>query len=162
MKPSLLKKYQTKEIKRCLACDVLSGKVKVVGGVIFETKYWSIDHTAAPLGVGTLIIKLKRLCTNIGELTAKEATDLGRVIKKASNIINKLLQPDQIYVCMWAHASWVPGHIHFVVQPAWNKLKTKHKKTGPFLQTDMYIADKYPKSKDIIAFVRKAKKLLSK
>jgi hypothetical protein len=47
-----------------------------------------------------------------------------------------------------------------VVQPSWNDLKKDHKIPGPFLQVDMFKADKKPPYKEIEAFCEEAKAII--
>ena len=47
------------------------------------------------------------------------------------------IAPDR-YACHWSHADWTPGHIHFVLQPAWNALRSRYPGPGPALQMAMF------------------------
>ncbi len=146
--------------KGCLACDLNSGKMDLPGGIIHMSKYWVIDHTIGPLPVGTLIVKPIRHCVHFWELTPGEIKDLGPMLHKASQIINAISKPDQIYICLWAHAGWKPVHIHFVLQPSWNNMKSRHRQPGPFLQVDMFKKNTLPNRKKVEIFATKARKLL--
>ncbi|WP_282796909.1 hypothetical protein [Streptomyces sp. CC224B] len=42
-----------------------------------------------------------------------------------------------MYVCLWSHAGRVPGHLHFVVQPARTADLDRHGAHGPALQAAM-------------------------
>jgi hypothetical protein len=37
-------------------------------------------------------------------------------VQRVSRTVQALTRADQVYVCLWSHAGWQPGHIHFVVQ----------------------------------------------
>jgi diadenosine tetraphosphate (Ap4A) HIT family hydrolase len=144
----------------CLACDLINGKRDLPGGRIFETAHWVVEHCIGPLGVGTLIVKPFRHFTHIWELTDEEAEELGPLVRLVSETIQTILKPDQVYVCLWSHAGWEPGHIHFVLQPSWNHLQSEHERPGPFLQVDMYGAGEQPKREDLEAFAAKAKEVI--
>ena len=60
-------------------------------------------------------------------------------------------------MCLWSHAGWTPGHIHFVVQPAWGRLKGHHGRPGPFLQVDMSRAGEQSPRDEVEAFAERAR-----
>ena len=66
---------------------------------------------------------------------------------------------DQVYVCLRSHAGWEPGHIHFVLQPAWNRLKEEYPGPGPILQM-AYFAGSAPPRSDIEQMATHARKYL--
>ena len=115
----------------CMDCDLISGKVDVPGGTILRTENWIIDHCIGPLNLGTLIVKPLRHCVHVWELTPEEALELGPLLKKTSGVIQNLTGCDQVYVCLWSHMYWRPGHIHFVLQPSWNDFKDSYDTPGP-------------------------------
>jgi len=144
----------------CLACELSSGKQDLPGGRIYATKYWVVEHCIGPLGVGTVVVKPFRHCIHFWELAKEEVKDLGPLLHEVSSTIHTILRPDQIYICLWAHAGWNPGHIHFVLQPSWNHLHQKHDKPGPFLQLDMFAANELPPRDKVEEFAAKAKKIM--
>lgn len=103
----------------CLACNVLAGKVKAPGGVIYEDDYWIVEHSLVPVLVsGYLIIKLKRHCENLADLTPQEANALGSIIRKTCLALSRVRKPAKIHVCSWGEQV---QHIHFHVIPrAWD------------------------------------------
>ncbi len=147
-------------MKQCLACDLMSGKVELPGGRIYETSYWAVEHCVGPLGVGCLIVKPKRHCIHFWELKAEETTELGPLLQRVAGTIKAILNPDQVYICLWSHAGWQPGHLHFVLQPSWNHLQQNHRRPGPFMQVDMASARMYPPQKEVEVFARKAKEVI--
>lgn len=149
------------DIPGCLACDLTSGRQELPGGRIYETSYWAVEHCIGPLGVGTLIAKPKRHCVHLADLTFEEAAELGPLLSETSGVVTKLVQPDQVYACLWSHAGWTAGHIHFVMQPAWDKQQADHTKPGPFLQTDMFANQEAPPADQVAAFADRARALFS-
>jgi diadenosine tetraphosphate (Ap4A) HIT family hydrolase len=144
----------------CLACDLINGKRDLPGGRIYETTNWVVEHCIGPFGVGTLIVKPFRHCTHVWELTDAETAELGPLLRLVSKTIRAVLEPDQVYVCLWSHAGWEPGHIHFVLQPSWNRLQDEHTLPGPFLQVDMCKADVRPNRESVEAFVAQAREIM--
>ena len=144
----------------CLACNLINGKLDLPGGRIYATQHWVVEHSIGLLGVGTLIVKPVRNCLHCWQLTDEEAAELGPLLQLIAKVIRTILKPDQIYICQWSHAGWKPGHLHFVVQPSWNRLQKEHEKPGPFLQVEMFKADKKPLRKEIEAFSEKARTVI--
>ena len=147
-------------MEKCLACDLINEKQELPGGRIYATKHWVVKHCIGPLGVGTLVVKPFRHCTHFWELNSEEVQELGPLLHKVSSTIHTILKPDQIYICLWSHAGWNPGHIHFVLQPSWNHLQQQHDKPGPFLQLDMFKANELPPYDEVEKFAVNAKVLI--
>jgi diadenosine tetraphosphate (Ap4A) HIT family hydrolase len=122
----------------CLACDLTAGRQPLPGGVIHQAKHWAVEHCIGPLGAGTLIVKPLRHVLRFADLTADESTEFGPLLHIVTAAVLAETGADQTYVCEWSHAGWTPGHIQFVVQPAWNSQREKYERPGPFLQTTMF------------------------
>lgn len=133
----------------CLACDLASGRRYLPGGLIHETTHWLVDHCVGPLGVGTLIVRPKRHVVHVWELTGDEAEELGPLLRRTSEIVAELTDPDQVYVCLWSHG---PGHIHFVVQPV--QRGVLH---GPRLQVAMFDRNEPPPRDEVERFAELAR-----
>jgi len=143
----------------CLACDLTSGRTDLPGGRIHATEHWVVEHCVGPLGVGTLIVKPARHTLHIWELTEAEGAELGPLLRRAAGVVRALTEPEQVYVCLWSHADWRPGHIHFVVQPAPATLRDEHKRPGPFLQSEQFDAGTPPARDQVEAFAASARAL---
>jgi diadenosine tetraphosphate (Ap4A) HIT family hydrolase len=127
------------------------------GGIIAETEHWIVDHTFGSLGVGTLIVKPKRVVLHVGDLDADEAAELGPLLQRASRIVQELTGADQVYVCLWSHAGRVPVHIHFVVQPVTKALMAEHDSHGPRLQVALFARGEPPDDDGAVAFAAAAR-----
>ena len=149
------------DVDGCLACDLSRGRQELPGGRIYASDYWAVEHCVGPLGVGSLIVKPLRHCLHVSELSSNEAAELGPLLKRVTSIIENILEPDQVYVCLWSHMGWTAGHIHFVLQPSWNSYVDAHKKPGPSLQVDMLNAGETPPLDEVEAFADRARTLLS-
>ncbi len=150
------------DVEGCLACDLTSGRQDLPGGRIYATEHWVVEHCVGPLGAGALVLKPFRHCLHMSDLTPDEAAELGPLLKRATAVIESISEPDQVYVCLWSHADWTPGHIHFVLQPSWDNLDEKHEKPGPFLQVDMLRSGETPPRDEVEAFAERARQLLAR
>jgi len=142
----------------CLACELTSGSRDLPGGRIHATPHWVVEHCVGPLPVGTLLVKPFRHCLGLAELTPQEAAELGPLLAHASACVRELATADQVYACLWSHAEWTPGHIHFVVQPSWNRLRDEFPRPGPFLQVDLFSAPKLPPQAEVEVFCDAARR----
>ena len=149
------------DVEGCLACDLNNGRQELPGGRIHTTAYWAVEHCIGPFGVGALIVKPLRHCLRVGDLTAEETAELGPLLQRATSTIEAIVEPDQVYVCLWSHAGWTPGHIHVVLQPSWDKFGQQHDKPGPFLQVDMMRSGEAPPRDEVEAFAERARQLLA-
>jgi diadenosine tetraphosphate (Ap4A) HIT family hydrolase len=140
------------DIEGCLACDLTNGRRPLPGGIIFEADGWLVEHCIGPLGIGTLVVKPRAHVLRFRDLTPAEYSAFGRVLWLVTTALGDLLGPDQTYICQWAHAGWVPGHIHYVIQPVWNTQGEAHERPGPFLQVDMFTANQPLPGAEVEAF----------
>ena len=145
------------DIPGCIACDLTAGREPLPGGVIADTGSWRVEHCVGPLGVGTLIVKPLRHVLHVGDLTAEETAELGPLLRKAASVVTELLQPEQVYVCLWSHAGGAPGHIHFVVQPVSRELMDRYGLHGPGLQKAMFEAGDALPDDEVEAFCDRAR-----
>ncbi len=150
------------DVVGCLACDLTAGRRQPPGGSIHRTRCWGVEHCVGPLGVGALIVKPLRHVTHIWDLTEPEAAELGPLLRRTSAAIADLLSPDQVYVCLWSHSGWEPGHIHFVLQPVWNRLREEFRRQGPFLQAEMFARNVAPDPAEVEAFAGQARERLAR
>jgi diadenosine tetraphosphate (Ap4A) HIT family hydrolase len=127
------------------------------GGVIAETAHWVVDHTFGSLGVGTLIVKPKRVVLSVADLTPEESGELGPLLQRTTQVVRELTRPSQVYLCLWSHMNREPGHIHFVVQPVSEELMARHDKHGPQLQVALFEAGEPPDEAEAAAFAAAAR-----
>ena len=143
--------------EQCLACDLTDGRRPLPGGRIHETKSWLVEHCVGPLGVGTLVVKPFRHVTGVWALSRDEAVELGPLLALTSNVVERLVQPDQIYVCLWSHAGGKPGHLHFVVQPITEEVMATFEMRGPNLQAAMFDRGELPDEAAVVEFADRAR-----
>ncbi|MGP3924576.1 HIT family protein [Streptomyces sp. 8N616] len=128
----------------CMACGLIAGTEFLPGGTILKTGRWVVEHCVGPLGLGTLVVKPIRHVIHVADLTADESSELGPLLQKVSSAVTTTMEPEQVYVCLWSHAGAVPGHIHFVVQPARKDDLARYDAYGPALQMAMFDAGLLP------------------
>jgi ATP adenylyltransferase len=109
-----------KDVEGCVACDLIAGRKELVGGCYYQTDLWVVEHCIGPFPLGTLILKPRRHCLHIWDLNDAEAAELGPMMRRVSGAIPQLVEADQVYCFLWSHMDGVPGHIHYVLQPARN------------------------------------------
>ena len=136
----------------CMACGLTNGDIPLPGGRIFESEFWVVEHCVGPLGVGTLILKPLRHFTHVADLELDEAAELGPLLRKFSGLIEEIIEPDQVYVCLWSHMDWEPVHIHFVLQPIAYEMRHSFNAGGPSLQAEMARRGEFPDERDVEAF----------
>ncbi|GAA1923015.1 hypothetical protein GCM10009837_55320 [Streptomyces durmitorensis] len=125
----------------CVACELVAGTRPLPGGTLLRTTHWTVEHCVGPLGTGTLIVKPLRHITGVHEMSAGESAELGPLLTRVTSALRTAVGDacEQVYVCLWSHAGRVPGHIHFVVQPARTSDIDRHGGAyGPALQMAMF------------------------
>jgi diadenosine tetraphosphate (Ap4A) HIT family hydrolase len=100
----------------CVSCDIVAGKRIEPGGTIYENEYWHIGTAIGSpvIWPGFLIIKLKRHCEHLAELSPEEASTLGPLIQSTCSALSDVLKPAKVYVCSYGDGV---KHIHFWVLP---------------------------------------------
>jgi diadenosine tetraphosphate (Ap4A) HIT family hydrolase len=146
------------DVHGCIACDLTHGRRDLPGGVIYETDHWRVEHCIGPLGVGTLLVKPLRHVQRIADLTADEASEMGPLLHRTSNVVGRLANASQVYICLWSHG---PAHIHFVVQPETEAAVESFGTWGPALQAAMFEHDVPPERTGVEEFADRARDALS-
>jgi len=145
----------------CLACDLANGARRLPGGSVHGTAHWLVEHCVGPLGVGTLVVKTRRHCLHLSDLSSEEAHELGPLLARVAGVVQSLTEADQVYTCLWSHAGWEPGHIHFVVQPAWGAQRLRFPGPGPALQMALFEQGEEPDDDEVEAFCARARDRMS-
>jgi histidine triad (HIT) family protein len=98
----------------CLACDVVEGRIRPPGGVIYEDENWLVDHSISPVALkGWLIVKPKRHVEAFGDLTPGEAAAFGPIARSAAAAVQEALGAERVYVCSFGE-EWRHVHVHIV------------------------------------------------
>ena len=99
----------------CLSCDILSGKVKTPGGIIYEDAFWLIAMGFKPLRSPFYpFIILKRHCEHMHELSTQEAISLGETMKLTAQVAMDVIKPAKVHFAIYAEQV---KHLHVHVTP---------------------------------------------
>ncbi len=122
----------------CYSCRSISGEKRISPGpIIYEGKYWIVDH-AYPVGLkGWLVIVSKRHVESLHELTKEEFHEFADLLEKTTKILFQTLDCEKEYAMCLAEAEHF-NHIHFHIVPKPKNLppELKGAKVFSFLKVD--------------------------
>lgn len=99
----------------CAACAEIAGEISAPGGVILDDGYWFVSHhTGAFTDPGELIVKSRRHCESLAELTTAEAEALGPVLHAAVKALEQVVGAERIYAMSFNERI---RHLHFLLLP---------------------------------------------
>ena len=102
-------------LPRCSACAEVAGEVSAPGGVILDNGLWYVSHhTGRFTDPGELIVKTRRHCESLSELTREEADSLGPVLRSATDALERVIVADRIYAVSFNERL---RHVHFLLLP---------------------------------------------
>jgi len=108
----------------CSVCAEVAGRVMAPGGVVFENEWWVVaHHTGRWTDPGELIVKARRHCESLSELTPAEAASLGPVLRAAVAAVERVIRPERVYVASWGERV---RHVHFFLLPRTRSLPAGH------------------------------------
>src|SRR4051794_29980245 len=108
----------------CPICDEVAGRLAAPGGIIFDDGLWNVTHHRSPYtDPGELIVKTRRHCESIAELTLPEAAALGPVLRSAVGVIQRVVAPERVYVGSYGERV---RHVHFFLLPRTAALPAGH------------------------------------
>ncbi|MBT2207710.1 HIT family protein [Actinomadura sp. NEAU-AAG7] len=119
-----------------------------------------VEHSVGPLGLGALVVKPVRHVVHVAELNDAESAALGPLLRRVAAAVTEVVRPEQVYVCLWSHADAVPGHLHFVVQPARKADMERFDAYGPALQMEMFREGAVPDETEVEALCRRLRPIL--
>ena len=100
---------------RCSACAEVAGELSAPGGVILDDGLWFVSHhTGAYTDPGELIVKTRRHCESLAELTPAEADALGPVLRAAVHTLERVVVSERIYAMSFNERL---RHVHFLLLP---------------------------------------------
>jgi len=108
----------------CSICEQVAGRVPAPGGPVHDDGLWLVSHHTGPYAdPGELIVKLRRHCESLSELTAEEAAALGPVLRAAVAAIERVVRPARTYVASYGERV---RHVHFFLLPRTRSLPAGH------------------------------------
>lgn len=109
---------------RCPACAEIAGETYAPGGVIFENGNWFVSHHTGPYtDPGELIVKTRRHCESLAELTREERESLGTVLGSAVQAIEQVVKAERIYAVSFNERL---RHVHFLLLPRTKDMPPGH------------------------------------
>jgi len=101
--------------QRCSACAEIEGVISAPGGVIHDDGLWFVSHHTGPYtDPGELIVKTRRHCESLSELTDAEARALGPVLHAAVAVLERVIRPERVYAVSFNERL---RHVHFLLLP---------------------------------------------
>jgi diadenosine tetraphosphate (Ap4A) HIT family hydrolase len=108
----------------CSACAEVGGQVSAPGGVIQDDGLWFVSHHTGPFtDPGELIVKTRRHCESLGELTPAEAEALGPILQAAVQALERAVVAERIYAVSFNERL---RHVHFLLLPRTAEMPRGH------------------------------------
>ena len=108
----------------CSACAEIAGRNTAPGGVIFDDGLWFVSHhTGHFTDPGELIVKPRRHCESLAELTQPEAEALGPVLWSAVKALEHVVPAERIYAVSFNERV---RHLHFLLLPRTAEMPQGH------------------------------------
>lgn len=85
---------------------------------VFESQYWVLSLRPLQITIGSLILSLKRECSNMAMISALEAEELPIIFAKIDEVYEHTFKPDKInYLVLMM----VDKQVHFHIVPRYEK-----------------------------------------
>lgn len=108
----------------CSACAEIAGRISAPGGVIFDDGLWFISHHTGPhTDPGELILKSRRHCESLAELTEEEARALGPLLNTTVRALERVVVAERIYAVSFNERV---RHLHFLLLPRTAEMPRGH------------------------------------
>jgi len=99
----------------CAACAEVAGNRHAPGGVIVDDGLWFVSHHTGPFtDPGELIVKTRRHCESLADLTPAEADALGPVLRAGVRALERVVVAERIYAVSFNERL---RHVHFLLLP---------------------------------------------
>ena len=83
--------------------------------MIFEDGLWVVSHHTNPYSdPGELIVRTRRHCESLSELSAPEATSLGPILRAAVRALEQVTGAERVYAMSFNERV---RHVHFLLLP---------------------------------------------
>jgi diadenosine tetraphosphate (Ap4A) HIT family hydrolase len=100
---------------RCRACAEIAGDLSAPGGIILDDGLWFVSHHTGPYtDPGELIVKTRRHCESLSELSAEEARALGPLLRACVSALAQTVISERIYAVSFNERV---RHVHFLLLP---------------------------------------------
>ena len=99
----------------CSACAEIAGEVSAPGGIIIDDALWFVSHHTGPYtDPGELIVKTRRHCESLSDLTPQEAEALGPLLRACVAALTHAVVSERIYAVSFNERV---RHVHFLLLP---------------------------------------------
>jgi diadenosine tetraphosphate (Ap4A) HIT family hydrolase len=102
-------------VRRCISCEIVAGRRIEPGGTLYQDDCWHVGSVLEPVvWRGFTIVKLRRHCEHLAQLTPKEAAGLGPVLAATCQALSDVLHPARVFMCSFGDGV---RHVHFWALP---------------------------------------------
>lgn len=103
----------------CLSCKSLRGEITLSpGGVIYQGKYWQVEHVYPTTIRGWLVIVLRRHIRALHELRSQEWDELARIQRVLVNVLRQTMRSEKEYIaCFTEQQGFRHIHFHVIAKP---------------------------------------------
>jgi len=121
----------------CPICDEVAGRRAAPGGPVHDDGLWLVTHHLGPYtDPGELIVKLRRHCESIADLTGAEAAAMGPVLRAGVAAVERVVGPERVYVASFGERV---RHVHFFLLPRTRDLPAGHVLSDVYRQGRMLL-----------------------
>jgi len=121
----------------CPICDEVGGHRSAPGGPIYDDGLWLVTHHLGPYSdPGELIVKLRRHCESVADLTDAEAAALGPLLRAGVAAVERVVGPERVYVACFGERV---RHLHFFLLPRTRALPAGHVLSDVYRQGRMLL-----------------------
>ena len=108
----------------CPICEEVAGRITAPGGPIHDDGLWLVSHhTGAWTDPGEVLVKLRRHCESLGQLTPAESAALGPILRAGVAAIERAIGPERTYTASFNERV---RHVHFYLLPRTRALPAGH------------------------------------
>jgi diadenosine tetraphosphate (Ap4A) HIT family hydrolase len=102
----------------------VAGEISAPGGVVLDNGMWFVSHhTGQYTDPGELIVKTRRHCESLAELTRDEADSLGPVLRSAVQALERVVVAERVYAVSFNERL---RHVHFLLLPRTKEMPRGH------------------------------------
>lgn len=87
--------------------------------IIHQTDHWIINHHLASALPGYLMLATKMQTSSLAELSSAALAELGVLLARTQQAIERQLQPKRLYIGRFGHDPGWPIHFHFIPVYHW-------------------------------------------
>ncbi len=121
----------------CPICEEVAGRLSAPGGPVHDDGLWLVTHHLGPhTDPGELIVKLRRHCESLADLTAAEAAALGPILRAGVAAVERVVGPERVYVASYGERV---RHVHFFLLPRTRSLPAGHVLSDVYRQGRMLL-----------------------